>query len=1557
VNFLSTVDDSGSAYAAQSTTEGNGDGDAVDANTWAVTTTDRLAVTSAVAEISPNDVATSSTANAFSYDIQATISGGTTGVNRVAITVPGTFGAPTVTAVQVDEVGVAYTNNTSGNGISVDLTTKVTASSKITVQFSADAPVTVDLTGADFLSTVDDSGTGDAAQSTTEGNGDGDAGDADSWAVTTTDAGGPVAVAVAEISPNDVNMSSTGNAFSYDIQATIGAGDTGVDRVAITLPGSFGPGSVTDVEVDGVPVAYSDNTVGNEISVDLTTKVTTSSQITVLFSADAPTTEDLTGVDFLSTVDDSGNAAQFGNGYSFRAEVDFVDAEVSGGPHTNFPVLISSTAPDLRTVANGGTVENANGYDIIFASDQAGTTQLAHEIESYVSSTGEIVFWVRVESLVATTKIYMFYGNSAIATFQGDVTSNGVTGVWDAGYQGVWHLNEATGAINIDASNNTNDGTPQNSPASIAGKIDDALNFEGANQTRVELGTAVSLDLSLDSDWTISAWVKPSTNYTNSDFPLIYGYGNWRATLGVAVADGPQAGRIDGWRNNTNALYSDTAMNINAWNHVVVVRGPVTTYFYLNGVADGSGASVTINQDISGSHIGGYPGNTNRDLLGLIDEVRVSSAPRGAQWIETEYNNQDSPAAFYVLGPGSGDLAQSTTEGDGDGDAGDNNSWTVTTTDAGGGVTSVVAEISPNDVTTNSTGNAFSYDIGVTVAGGDTGVNRVAITVPGSFATPTVSNVLVDGFSVAYTDNTSGNDISVDLTTKMTASGQITVLFSADAPTTEDLAGVDFLATVNDSTTGNAAQAATEGNGDGDAADLNSWTVTTTGAASGNNPVTSAVAEISPNEVTTGSTANAFSYDIGLIIGGSDTGVNRVVITVPASFGPGSVTAIEVDGVPVTYSDNTAGNEISVDLTTKVTVSSKITVFFGADAPTNQDLTGVNFLSSVDDSGNADAAQSTTEGNGDGDAVDANSWTVTTTNPGPIPAVTSAVAEISANDVVTSSTANAFSYDVQATIGGSDSGVNRVTITVPATFGAPTVTAVQVDGSPVAYTNNTVGNAISVDLTTRVTASSRITVLFSADAPTTQDLTGGSFRSTVDDSGNADAAQSTTEGDGDGDAVDANSWTVTTTDAGPVISSAADQTFTVGDLDTLISTITITANAASPTITALNDLRIRIPTGFNMTWDASITTVTLGGPQAGKVNATLLAYEDGDRTLVLNVTSNFAAGDQITIADPQFVSFSAASAADNLELEANNDDVVSATDDKTITILLGTALSISSAANQTFTVGDAATLISTITITDDAVTPTITGGKGGKDIRIRIPSTFNMTWDTSIGTVTLGGPAASKVKTNLKNYEDGDRTLVLDVDSDFAAGDQITISGLQFTSFSAPSAADNLELEVNNDNVVSATDDKTITIGAGTTPMILSAADQVFNRDGPVTAISTITVVDATTPTISSAHDIRIRIPSTFGMTWDSGDLTATIGGSASGKVSTTMSTEDDGQTLVLDVTSDFAAGDYITVSDLSFANFSVASAADNLELEVYDDDSPSSVATGSPRRPARTSS
>ncbi|MHC4414872.1 MAG: right-handed parallel beta-helix repeat-containing protein [Planctomycetota bacterium] len=133
----------------------------------------------------------------------------------------------------------------------------------------------------------------------------------------------------------------------------------------------------------------------------------------------------------------------------------------------------------------------------------------------------------------------------------------------------------------------------------------------------------------------------------------------------------------------------------------------------------------------------------------------------------------------------------------------------------------------------------------------------------------------------------------------------------------------------------------------------------------------------------------------------------------------------------------------------------------------------------------------------------------------------------------------------------------------------------------------------------------------------------------------------------------------------PTIASAANQSFFVGDSATAVSAITVTDG--SGLITAANDIRIRIPAGFNMAWVSTDTTASIAGTAAGKVSTTV-TYEDSDGTLVLDVTSDFADGDVITVSELGFTSFTNISVADNLELEIYNDGLVTATDDKTIAI-------------------------------------------------------------------------------------------------------------------------------------------------------------------------------------------------------------------------------------------------------------------------------------------------
>src|SRR6266568_2409935 len=223
--------------------------------------------------------------------------------------------------------------------------------------------------------------------------------------------------------------------------------------------------------------------------------------------------------------------------------------------------------------------------------------------------------------------------------------------------------------------------------------------------------------------------------------------------------------------------------------------------------------------------------------------------------------------------------------------------------------------------------------------------------------------------------------------------------------------------------------------------------------------------------------------------------------------------------------------------------------------------------------------------------------------------------------------------------------------------------------------------------------------------------------------------------------------------AAQTIASAANQTFVVGNPPTTMSAITIT-DAKPPTITAANDIRIRIPASFNMTWNTALTTATLGGGAAAKVSTTV-TYEDAGKTLVLNVTTNFAGNDKLTVSGLQFMNFTATSTAGNLELVVSGAGGSTADlDSRTITIVTPT---ISSAANQTFIVGQAATAMSAITITD-ATPATITAAK---DIRIRIPASLNMSWNTSITTLGYGvsvsphTTAANQLPSNGTNYAVG----------------------------------------------------------------------------------------------------------------------------------------------------------------------------------------------------------
>jgi hypothetical protein len=114
-------------------------------------------------------------------------------------------------------------------------------------------------------------------------------------------------------------------------------------------------------------------------------------------------------------------------GWGYRKSIT-IDRTKVVTDQTDFPVLITLTSdPGLSAHAQ------SSGNDILFTlSDE--TTKVPHKIESYISTTGALVAWVKVPSLSSSmnTVLYMYYGNPT-APAQQDTSS-----IWSYRYKGTW---------------------------------------------------------------------------------------------------------------------------------------------------------------------------------------------------------------------------------------------------------------------------------------------------------------------------------------------------------------------------------------------------------------------------------------------------------------------------------------------------------------------------------------------------------------------------------------------------------------------------------------------------------------------------------------------------------------------------------------------------------------------------------------------------------------------------------------------------------------------------------------------------------------------------------------------------------------------------------------------------------------------------------------------------------------------------------------------------------------------------------------------------------------
>ncbi len=313
--------------------------------------------------------------------------------------------------------------------------------------------------------------------------------------------------------------------------------------------------------------------------------------------------------------------------------------QVSGGPHTDFPVLIDTTHNDLRTTGNMGLVTDAQGDDIAPYSDATCSTLLPFELEAYDGTTGRIRMHVKVSSLSGSSNVYLCFQNASQTTSLANAT-----GTWNSGYVCVYHFGNGSALTLTSSTSGTCTLTNSSSTADASGQIYGAMAMASASSQYAYVNSAIVSGAPL----TISAWAKSSTT---TGVQPIFTLQSSGSNLNMHRLILYQS-KVQAQSQATGPVYGLAAASTNYstsnWFHAAAVIVSATSRIaYYNGGNSGTETTSVTPSGMNKSQT--RTESTDEYFNGSIDELRISNVARSADWLATEYN-AGSPSTFWTVG-------------------------------------------------------------------------------------------------------------------------------------------------------------------------------------------------------------------------------------------------------------------------------------------------------------------------------------------------------------------------------------------------------------------------------------------------------------------------------------------------------------------------------------------------------------------------------------------------------------------------------------------------------------------------------------------------------------------------------------------------------------------------------------------------------------------------------------------------------------------------------------------------------------------------------------------
>lgn len=353
------------------------------------------------------------------------------------------------------------------------------------------------------------------------------------------------------------------------------------------------------------------------------------------------------GVKYFSpTFDSAGNQTYLTYSYKWNLN-----------PNTGLPWTLT----DVNTMQIGVKKINsaAQALTQIYAVIDYNTSKLDHEIDKYDPVTGEVNAWVRIPTLYTSTdtEFYMYYGKLGFIP-----SEENKTGVWDSSkYAAVYHASGAANSLESDSTiNNYQLNNTGAVGSSTAGKINKAR--EITSNANNYLSKSDSSNLDGIQKLTLQAWVRDTANDSNprgiiskrTSATAQYSYGLFLfASRNIHFDLGNNAGNNYDTRSN-----SLVALTVNQWTMVhATFDGTLASAsrknIYVNGVSSiNSGlANITaVNNSNSNLYIGILNDAASFPWVGQLDEIRILKDALSADWVATEYNNQNAPSNFMWVG-------------------------------------------------------------------------------------------------------------------------------------------------------------------------------------------------------------------------------------------------------------------------------------------------------------------------------------------------------------------------------------------------------------------------------------------------------------------------------------------------------------------------------------------------------------------------------------------------------------------------------------------------------------------------------------------------------------------------------------------------------------------------------------------------------------------------------------------------------------------------------------------------------------------------------------------